>query len=1028
MVEVQIGKHKLQALLDSGADKSYIGNNLYEKYSDLNLVIIPSVQDSVVQLADKSYTTSKGSVELQIVLENRLFQINCNILPNLCVDLVLGMDSLNHMGLILNLSDGTWYFQDVPEIEYSFLSSQNGIEKGHTINELYTLLSNSQQEMLDSFLDRKLPLFDAVSGKTKNVAHIIDTGESRPIKQRYYPVSPILQKIMHNEVDKMLKEGVIEPSESPWSSPVVMVKKPQNEYRFCIDFRKINEITKRDSYPLPYIDAILNKLKDAKYISTIDLKNGYWQVPLEETSKEKTAFTVPGKGLYQFTVMPFGIHNAPATFQRLMDSVLHDYMGEKVFCYLDDIICISSTFQEHLDLLDKIFGKLREAGLKINVEKSHFCRTETKYLGHVITPMGVTVDPDKVSSIVNYPAPRNVKQLRSFLGLVSWYRRFIPSFSTVSTPLTNLLRKNILWEWSEQCRDAFETLKSRLIQSPILTCPDYTKPLILQTDASFSGIGAVLVQNYEGEDKVIAYASRSLSQAERKYSVTEKELLSILWAIKKFRPYIEGYHFTIITDHFALKWINNLKNPSGRLARWGLQLQEYSFSVIHRRGALHKVPDALSRIPETTALVEEKLNLVTHLNFDWDQVQDTWYLHRKKQVQENPDKWPDWKLEGNKLFHYRLDQLGKVLEDSVDHWKLVIPLELQDRVIFENHDNPMAGHLGILKTFLRVAQTCFWPKMFNSIAKYVKNCQICQLHKVDQNLPAGQMGHRRSEKPWSMVTSDILGPYPRSRKGNKYVIVFQDYFTKWVECQPMRSATARTVLEAFHRLVLRWGMPNYLLCDNGPQYISKLLRQISDVYKISLQYTPNYTPHANPTERVNRVLKTMMSCYVQKRQVDWDMYLDEFCHSMNTAVHSSTGYTPAYLNLGHELRSPSCLDEKSVKPFLRTLPNVWVAKINGLRDIHKLVCHNLENAYKKQKSHYDLRHRPLEFNVGDMVFKTNYVQSSAVRQFSSHLAPKYVGPFRIVKKLSPRVYTLENLRGKSIGNWHSKDLKLAPAS
>jgi hypothetical protein len=289
--------------------------------------------------------------------------------------------------------------------------------------------------------------------------------------------------------------------------------------------------------------------------------------------------------------MPFGLHNAAATFQRLAEKIIGDRLGHCCFAYL----AISSNFQEHLEVLREVLGKLREAGLKINQEKSKFCRQRLEYLGHVETGTGIAVSPDKVKSIVNYPLPANVKQLCSFLGLVSWYGRFIQNSSQIVSPLAKLLKKGTPWLWTDSCQYSFDDLKCRLVSAPILVCPDFNEPLVLQTDASLLGLGAVISKQTDGKGHVIVFVSRSLTDTVKKYTVVE-ELHAILWAVSKFSPYLEGCHFSVITDHSALKWVNCLSNPSGRLARWAMELQEYSFDVIHKRGRFNVVADALSRL------------------------------------------------------------------------------------------------------------------------------------------------------------------------------------------------------------------------------------------------------------------------------------------------------------------------------------------------------------------------------------------------------------------------------------------------
>ncbi|KMQ86252.1 reverse ribonuclease integrase, partial [Lasius niger] len=637
----------------------------------------------------------------------------------------------------------------------------------------------------------------------------------------YRCVSPKIQKAMREEIDKMLKGGIIEPSFSEWSNPVVMVKKPNGKYRFCLDFRKVNEVSKKDAYPLPNMSAILDKLRAAQYISTLDLSQAYFQIPLAKDSREITAFSVPDKGLYHFTRMPYGLTGAPATFQRLLDKLIGPEMEPFAFAYLDDIIIATPTFEEHIVWLKKVLAKISSADLTINPEKCEFCKSYVKYLGFIVQKEGLTVDPDKTLPIMEFPIPKNIKQLRRFLGIASWYRRFIPHLTTITEPLTRLLKKNKRWEWGEEQSSAVQTIKEHLTTAPVLACPDFERPFVLQTDASSVGVGAVLTQNFEEGERVIAFASRALADPERKYSVTEQECLAVVWAIKKFRPYLEGYKFTVITDHSSLRWLHNLRNPTGRLARWALELLEYDYEIIHRKGALHHVPDALSRSYEGEVEINATVSVAAEvLDIPDTESTDEWYKRRFEQVASEPDRYNQWRVMDERLYFLRPKPVISDIVEDLDRWKLVLPSELRKEALREAHDVPQSGHLGIEKTYQRLAVSYYWPRMFRDVVSHVKKCGTCQLTKVEQANPAGLMGRRIAEAPWTIVAADIMGPLPRSKSGFQYLLVIQDLFTKWIECKTLRSATGPKIRQALEDLIIsRWGTPKFLLTDNGTEFV-----------------------------------------------------------------------------------------------------------------------------------------------------------------------------------------------------------------
>lgn len=398
----------------------------------------------------------------------------------------------------------------------------------------------------------------------------------------------------------MLEEGIIRPSQSPWSSPIWIVPKKldasgKQKWRICVDYRGINAKTIDDRYPLPNITDILDKLGRCTYFSTIDLSSGFHQIEMDPKSIEKTAFNVEN-GHFEYLRMPFGLKNAPATFQRVMDNVLQGLQGNICLVYMDDIIVFSTSLEEHIKHLQKVFERLRNARLKIQLDKSEFLRIEVEFLGHLVTKDGIKPNPRKIMAIQKFPIPRTAKEIKSFLGLLGYYRRFIKGFAKLTRPFTKCLKKGATIEHTPEYIKTFEICKNILCNDPVLQYPDFEKPFILTTDASNVAIGAVLSQGKIGSDLPIAYASRTLNPAETNYSTIEKELFAIVWATKYFRPYLFGRKFTIITDHKPLQYLFSLKEPNSRLIRWKLKLEEFNYEVQYKKGSLNTNADALSRI------------------------------------------------------------------------------------------------------------------------------------------------------------------------------------------------------------------------------------------------------------------------------------------------------------------------------------------------------------------------------------------------------------------------------------------------
>eukprot|EP00731_Ephydatia_muelleri_P012465 Em0006g1359a len=544
----------------------------------------------------------------------------------------------------------------------------------------------------------------------------------------------------------MLAKGAIQPSDSPWSSPIVLVTKKDGSTRFCVDYRKVNAVTRKDAYPLPRVDDTLDTLAGSKLFSTLDLATGYWQVEVADEDKEKTAFSTP-EGLYQFEVMPFGLCNAPATFQRLMDKVLSGLKWYSCLVYIDDIVVVGDSFENHLYNLVGVLKRLREAGLKVKPSKCSLCQREVQYLGHVVSTEGISTDPTKVEAICNWPTPTCKQEIQRFLGLANYYRRFIKNFSSIAKPLQRLTEKNNMFHWNELCQSAFDELRRCLVSSPVLAYPDYSKCFVLDTDASDVGIGAVLSQPSEdGSERVIAYASRSLSRQEQRYCVTRRELMAVVEFTHHFRPYLLGRQFTLRTDHGSLVWLQNFKEPEGQLARWLERLQEFDFVVIHRQGTQHCNADALSRIPcrqcgrvdqGKEVEVSASVSVLPAFPFQYYSLEDMQRL-QMEDASINPvyqavrhgqtpplDVSKTWSRESRLLLQkwqllcIKNSVLWKRIDDGDDGLQLVLPSKLQASAIRDLHEGAVGGHLGEEKVLSRLKERFYWPGCAEAARKLV---------------------------------------------------------------------------------------------------------------------------------------------------------------------------------------------------------------------------------------------------------------------------------------------------------------------
>lgn len=992
-LEVKVLGRPIKGLLDSGCSMSCMGSNGLTILQDLGFTLTPP-KLSKCRVANNQECSILGQCSIPIQVLDRVFVTDVLIVPEISHTLILGVDFWRNTGIVPNLKQNNWFF-DETETQFDIASI---VSK--------EILSEDEKLKLDTLTRKYFSLMGNKLGRTSLVEHKIIV-DSPPIKSRYYPVSPAIQERINKELEFMLENDIVEPSESSWSSPILLVPKPNNQWRFCVDYRKLNRLTKKDAYPLPYVSAILDKLRNAQYLSSLDIKSAYWQVPVSKESREYTAFTIPNRGLFQFKVLPFGLSNSPATWQRLIDKVIGSDLEKYCLVYLDDIIVVTESFESHLKILEEVFKRLLTAGLTLSKEKCQFCRESLKYLGYVVDRQGLHVDPEKVSAILNLPTPRNVKQVRQVIGTISWYRKFVPNFSKVIAPLCSLLRKNTPFLWTSNCDRAFREIKQCLVSAPILSCPDFSKPFSVQTDASGHGIGAVLSQQHEDGEHVICYISRSLSRCEKNYSTTELECLAVLWAVEKLKCYLEGYRFFVISDHASLKWLDNLKDPTGRLARWAVRLQQFDYEVIHRKGKDHIVPDLLSRAVPNIDSVERI------------PVRDMWYQKMVEKVMKQPLKYPDWRVENSILLkHLRCDYPELTPESS--RWKIVVPKNDRKKILQENHNATTSGHPGIYKTYERLKIKYYWPKMRADVTRYVSHCQVCIAHKPTNRSPPGLMGSRPNiTKPWQMIAVDLVGPLPRSSQGYVSILVVSDYFSKFPLLFPLRSASAKIVAKLIEENVfLLFGTPEFLICDNGSQFRSREFTSLCETYHTKILFTSPYHPQANPVERVNRNLKIMLSSYVQDNHRSWDKVLAQIACAMRTSKHEVISQTPFFVNFGRE----HCI---SGKDYQHPVPNesVPLDRSNGFRKVYADVQERLKVAHIKSKARYDLRRRPVEHSVGDRVWKKNYVLSSAAQGFNAKLAPKYVGPFVIKRKVSSLTYELKDANDRSIGIWHVKDLK-----
>ena len=782
------------------------------------------------------------------------------------------------------------------------------------VDHLTPLQKTQLEDCLTSFAD-VFALGHAELGTTALTQHSIDTGDHPPIRQPPRRVSFSLRRTVDGLIKEMLSQGVIVPSSSPWASPVVLVKKKDGGMRFCVDYRQLNHITKLDEFLLPRIDETLDLLAGARFFTTLDLASGYWQVPMEASSQEKTAFTTHC-GLYEFRKMPFGLVNAPATFQRLMEIVLSGLARDSCHVYLDDVLVFGKTLEEHNQNLQCVLTRVRKAGLMLKPRKCNFAQVSVEYLGHVVSAAGIQTDPKKLLAVNQSPTPTDVKSLRSFMGLASYYRRFVPGFSKVAGPLHALTKKDVAFVWSPECQQAFDHLKELLTAAPVLTFPDFQRPFILETDASGCGLGAVLAQEHpDGAVRPIAYASRSLQKHERNYGITELEGLGVVWAVKHFRPYLYGHKCSVYTDHEALKSLLNTPHPSGKLARWGLALQELDLTILHRSGKRNANADALSRFPLPDTVDDNPTCGLVAAMTPGSERDDLPALQRADEGLATVIKYletgvlPEDQKVGRQI---ALTSSLYTLQDGVLYrvegdgtLRVIPPSQLREQLFREAHGGKFGAHLSDTKVYSELRRHYWWEGMRKDITQWARGCLVCATHRAGRAVRP-PLSPIPVSGPFDRIGVDVV-QFPRTSRGNRYAVVFLDYLTKWPEVFAVPDQSSATVAKLLvEEVVSRHGVPSEILSDRGRTFLSGLMKEVELLLGFHKVNTTAYHPQTDGlVERYNRTLIAMLAKTVQKGGPDWDDRLPYVLFAYRASQQSSTLESPFYLVYGRDPRLPT---------------------------------------------------------------------------------------------------------------------------
>ena len=867
---------------------------------------------------------------------------------------------------------------------------------------------------------------DGDLGCTNLISHEIPLLDDAPVRQRYRRIPPSEYELVKDHISQLLSAQVIRESSSPYASPIVLVKKKDDSLRMCVDYRLLNSKTRKDAFPLPRIDESLDALTGARWFSTMDLASGYNQVPVAESDRPKTAFCTPF-GLFEWNRMPFGLCNAPSTFQRLMQRIFGDQQCQSLLLYLDDIVVFSSTIDQHLERLGGVLGRLQHEGLKAKLKKCAFFQQKVRYLGHVISDQGVSTDPSKIEAVSNWPCPATLSELRSFLGFASYYRRFVEGFAKLAAPLHRLVAKlaggqskrvdpAVSSGWTEECHRSFEALKAHLVSAPVLAYADFTLPFILEVDASYGGLGAVLSQEQDGKVRPIAYASRGLRPTERNmrnYSSMKLEFLALKWAVtEKFREYLLGHKCVVFTDNNPLSHLSSAKLGATE-QRWAAQLACFDFELKYRSGRLNKNADALSRQhpPETpdiqamvrgtvlpqplqqalqvdkvTAIQATVAALPHHPPSDIATLQHTDPVIQEALVfwarKQRPSKDERKQLSHSALV--LLQQWDRLVEkdgllyrqvfrpDGAEViFQLLLPAVLKTDVLTEVHQGH--GHQGVERTLELLRQRCYWPGMSADVVQWCQACERCQVAKVNQPAARSFMGHLLASRPNEILAIDFTVLEP-SRNGLENVLVMTDVFSKYTWAVPTRDQRAATVAQV---LVTEWftkfGVPARIHSDQGRCFESSLIQQLCVFYGIEKSRTTPYHPSGNgQCERFNRTLHDLLRTLPVSRKRDWNSCLPQVLYAYNTTPHQATGESPFLLMFGQEPRLPVDFLLGRIQDPVGGSVHEWLEEHQArLQIAFEGACDRLQAAAERRKNNNDQHVREVPLRDGQLVWLRN---------------------------------------------------------
>ena len=996
---------KILVMLDSGAETSVISDSAYRH-------LYPH-RTPILQKDNTTYTSILGgnlhSLGKTQIRFDECQPIDVTVFPDFAHHMILGIDGLKKGNYICNSEHLIWFGRKYPLYPY----------KNKYITKYIGLLevSPSQQTRLNKILSTYDKLFsekDMPDLLITDVKLDIDTGDHPPIKMAPYRVPLARQHIIKDQVQQMLDAGIIKRGYSPWAAPVHLVPKKDGNMRMVVNFTRLNSISTTDAYPVPNIQDIFDSLTKSAVYTSLDALKGYYQIQLSEAAKQKAAFVCP-TGQYLFERLPMGLKNSGATFCRVIESILRDFIGTFVHVYVDDIIIYSKNMDEHLKHLDIVFNRLSQHNVQLRKSKCKIAKESVELLGFNISASGVSTDPSKLDPILKAPAPKSKQQVQSFLGSVNYYRKFIPLYSELAIPLYDLTKKNTPFKWTDLHNEAFIQLKAYLADTPILAYPDVAKPYKLFTDASSKAMGAVLLQTDDkGCDRVIQYFSRRFNGPQTRYSTIERECLALISAMEHFKPYLLGSYVTIHTDHRPLLALKKKRLYNDRINRWAIILSDYDFDIVYTKGSCNNMADWLSRsavgldtldmgdfiVPEVDSQV------LAHIPIEHDHITYIDIINEQRkdfpQLYDSDDE--HIVCHAGVLYSTRRPTRLDLL-----YPRLLLPSKFRHQVMHNAHI--ACAHSGIKKTLDQIRQCYIWSGMRKDVINFIELCGTCQLNRRI-NVKRKHYTIDYTNVKNHTIGLDLMGPLMTTSTGNRYILVMVDHATRYCVAVPLPNKTAKVVRDAFYRYwICSHSIPDKIITDGGLEFRNQLMKDLCKSLGIKHAFTSPYNPSSNGvTERLNSTIKNMLRKLCDNDSSKWEDVLHSCVFAYHCSLHSATLQSPFYLTYGTLARLPH------LQPIDRSIQEQnW---LKSLTASFQLAKENTEKMVEKNKQRMNAIANEQEFHIGDLVMKKNMTRVK--------LQSQNKGIFQVIDVRTPVLYLRNLENGKLQITRNNYVLKIDP--